>query len=228
MFLDPLYFILVGPAILVSLWASYRVQSTFRKYNAVPVSSGLTGAEAARALLARNALELDVEEVAGQLSDHYDPRVHKLRLSSDVYRGRSIGAVGVAAHEAGHALQHATGFRPLLFRQNLAPLAGFGSKASWFLILGGFLLGVVGLVQIGVVLFAAVVLFQLVTLPVELDASARAKRMVADYGLVTEAELTGVASVLGAAAWTYVAAALSGILTLLYYLVRSGMLGRNR
>jgi Zn-dependent membrane protease YugP len=227
MFLDPLYFLLVGPAILLSAWASYRVQSIFRKYRGTSVASGISGAEAARELLNRRGLELDVEEVPGQLTDHYDPRVGKLRLSADVFHGRSLAAVGVAAHEAGHALQHAAGFAPLRMRQRLAPLAAFGSNASWWLILGGLLLGLAGLVKLGVVLFSAAVLFQLVTLPVEWNASARAKRMIVEDGLVTEGERAGVASVLDAAALTYVAAALGSVLTLLYYLYRAGLLGRR-
>ena len=224
-YFDPLYFVLLAPAIVLSLWATVKVKSTFNKYNLVPAASHMTGADAARALLAQNGVNIPVEEYPGKLSDHYDPRVRRLRLSSDVYHGRSIAAIGVAAHEAGHALQHATGYQPLLLRQSMAPAANFGSGASWFIILGGFLFGSMGLVKIGIVLFAVVVAFQLVTLPVELNASARAKQMVYQYGMVTEAERGGVSSVLSAAAMTYVAAALSAVATLVYYLLRAGLLG---
>jgi uncharacterized protein len=224
-FFDPLYFIILAPAIALSLWATVKVKSTFRKYSRVPATSHLSGAEAARLLLSQNGIQIPVEEHPGELSDHYDPRVKRLRLSSDVYNGRSLAAIGVAAHEAGHALQHATQYQPLMLRQAIAPVAGFGSNLSWIVIFGGFLLGSLGLVKLGIVLFAMVVVFQLVTLPVELNASSRAKAMVLQYGLVTESESPAVASVLRAAAMTYVAAALSGILTLLYYMLRAGLLG---
>jgi Zn-dependent membrane protease YugP len=212
------YFILVGPAILLSLWAGWKVKSTFSKYNRVPVASRMSGAEAARMLLNRNGLELPVEEHPGQLSDHYDPRVRKLRLSPEVFHGRSIGAIGVAAHEAGHALQHANNFGPLHLRQAIAPVAGFSSNMAFWVILGGLFLGLAGLVKVGIVLFASVVAFQLITLPVELNASARAKQMVFDYGLVTETERDGISRVLSAAAMTYVAGALASVMTLVYYL----------
>jgi Zn-dependent membrane protease YugP len=224
-FFDPLYFIILAPALLLSTWATLKVKSTFHKYKRVPSRSGVTGADAARHLLAQNGLNLPIEEHPGELSDHYDPRVRKLRLSPDVYRGRSLAALGVAAHEAGHALQHATGYQPLHLRQSIAPVAGFGSSASWFLLLLGFLFGSMGLVKLGILLFTAVVAFQLITLPVELNASARAKQMVYAYGIVAEDERGGVEKVLNAAAMTYVAAALTGVLTLLYFLLRSGLLG---
>jgi Zn-dependent membrane protease YugP len=167
---------------------------------------------------------MPVDEFPGQLSDHYDPRVRRLRLSSDVYRGRSIGAIGVAAHEAGHAIQHATGYQPLLLRHSIAPIAQFGSSAWIWVMMAGFLLGSLGLVQIGILLFVGVVAFQIITLPVELNASSRAKRMVYESGFVTDSERGGVSKVLSAAAMTYVAAALTSIATLLYYLMRAGLL----
>ena len=224
-FFDPLYFIILAPALALSAWAAFKVKSTFRKYNKIPVSSGMSGADAARLLLNRNGVDIPVEEYPGELSDHYDPRVRRLRLSTDVYRSRSIGAIGVAAHEAGHALQHHTSYQPLMIRQAIAPVASFGSSASMFIILGGFLFSSLGMIKVGILLFAAVVAFQLVTLPVELNASARAKQMVLNYGLVTGEEQVGVGKVLNAAAMTYVAAALSGVLTLIYYLLRAGILG---
>ena len=224
-YFDPMYFVIVGPAMLLSVWATFKVKSTFARYNQVPASSGASGAEAARALLQRNGLDLPVEEFPGELSDHYDPRVRKLRLSSDVYRGRSIGAIGVAAHEAGHALQHQTHYQPLMIRNGIAPVVQLGSKVWMLMLFGGMLLGFIGLVKIGIVVFAGVVFFQIVTLPVELNASARAKQMVYEYGLVTESERAGISSVLSAAAMTYVAGALTALATLLYYLLRFGLLG---
>lgn len=224
-FFDPMYFVIVGPAMALSVWAAVKVKSTFHRYNRMPVQSRMTGAEVAKMLLLRNGLNLPVEEFPGELSDHYDPRVKKLRLSSDVYHGRSVGAIGVAAHEAGHAIQHATGYVPLQLRHAIAPVAQFGSTIWVWLLLGGFLLGYAGLIQAGILLFSGVVAFQLVTLPVELNASARAKQMVYEYGFVTESERPGVSKVLSAAAMTYVAGALTAVVTLLYYLWRLGLLG---
>ncbi len=228
MFFDPIYFLIVGPPMLLSMWAAFKVKSTFHRYNQVPAASGASGAEVARELLLRHGLDMPVEEFPGELSDHYDPRVRKLRLSSVVYRGRSIGAIGVAAHEAGHAIQHATGYKPLLLRHTMAPIAQFGSSAWIWIIMAGFLLGSLGLVQIGILLFVGVVAFQIVTLPVELNASARAKQMVYETGFVGASERGGVSKVLTAAAMTYVAAALTSIATLLYYLMRAGLLGGRR
>ncbi len=224
-YFDPMYFLFIGPPMLLSMWAAFKVKSTFHRYNQVPAASRASGAEVARELLLRSGLDLPVEEYPGELSDHYDPRIRKLRLSSDVYRGRSIGAIGVAAHEAGHAIQHATGYQPLVLRHSLAPIAQFASTAWIWVIMAGFLLGALGLVQIGIVLFVAVVAFQIVTLPVELNASARAKQMVYETGFITEAERGGISKVLSAAAMTYVAAALTSVATLLYYLMRAGLLG---
>jgi Zn-dependent membrane protease YugP len=224
-YFDPFYFLLVGPPMLLSMWAAFKVRSTFHRYNRIPAASRASGAEVARALLLRNGLDMPIEEYPGELSDHYDPRVRKLRLSSDVYRGRSIGAIGVAAHEAGHAIQHATGYRPLLLRHSIAPIAQFGSSAWIWVIMAGFLLGSMNLIQVGVLLFIGVVAFQIVTLPVELNASARAKRMVFESGFITGSEREGVSKVLSAAAMTYVAAVLTSIATLFYYLMRAGLLG---
>ncbi|HJS74605.1 MAG TPA: zinc metallopeptidase [Vicinamibacteria bacterium] len=224
-FFDPVYFLFVGPALLLSMWAAFKVKSTFHRYNQVPASSGASGAQVASELLLRHGLDMPVEEFPGQLSDHYDPRVRRLRLSSDVYRGRSIGAIGVAAHEAGHAIQHATGYKPLLLRHSVAPIAQFGSSAWIWVMMAGFLFGSLGLVKLGILLFVGVVVFQIVTLPVELNASSRAKQMVYESGFVTESERGGVSKVLSAAAMTYVAAALTSIATLLYYLMRAGLLG---
>ena len=224
-FFDPLYFTILAPTIALTLWASFKVKRTFARYNKVPVSSGRSGREAAEMLLRRQSIRIPVEQHPGALSDHYDPRVRVLRLSPEVYNGRTVGAVAVAAHEVGHAMQHHSGYQPLMFRQVLARPASFASNVSWVLLLGGFLLGAFGLVQLGIALFSLVVLFQVVTLPVELNASSRAKALVWETGLITPDERRGVSKVLSAAAMTYVAAALTGILMLVYYLLRSGLLG---
>ncbi len=224
-FFDPLYFIVLAPGLAITIWASIKVRRTFKRYNKVPVRSGRSGRETAEALLNRLGIRIPVEEHPGELSDHYDPRVRTLRLSPEVYHGRTVGAVAVAAHEVGHAMQHASGYQPLMLRQSIAPAASFASSASWIIILAGFFLSATSLVEIGVALFALVVLFQLVTLPVELNASRRAKELVWETGIVSGDERPGVSRVLSAAAMTYVAAALTGVLTLVYYLMRLGVLG---
>lgn len=224
--LDPLYWIIMLPVLLFSLWASASVKSAFAKYSRIGLISGLSGAEAARMILQRNGLyDVKVEESSGLLSDHYDPSAKRVRLSRAVYHGTSAASVGVAAHETGHAIQHSTGYAPLALRSLLAPTAMIGSNLSYFVIFLGFILGTVGLIKIGIVLFLAVVIFQLITLPVEIDASARAKKMLLSYGMVTSGEMKGVSGVLNAAAMTYVAAAASSIATLLYFLLRAGLLG---
>ncbi len=224
--LDPLYWIMMAPVFLLSVWASIRVKSTFNKYSRVATASGLTGAEVATQILRRNGLtNVSVTETSGFLSDHYDPTKRVVRLSPNVYRSNSISAIGVAAHETGHAVQHAKAYSPLVLRNTMVPIASIGSSMSWIVMIAGFILGVMGLVKVGIVLFSAVVLFQLVTLPVEFNASSRAKEMLASYGLVSRTELAGVNRVLSAAAMTYVAAAASSIMTLLYFLLRAGFLG---
>ena len=166
-----------------------------------------------------------IERAHGFLSDHYDPRARCLRLSPDVHDRASIAAVGVACHEAGHAIQHAREYAPLQMRTALVPLAGIGSNLSWIVITAGIFLALTDLVYLGIVLFSATVIFQLVTLPVEFDASKRAKELVVDFGILMPHERVGVDKVLNAAAWTYVAAAVSSIFTLLYFLLRAGLLG---
>jgi uncharacterized protein len=226
---DPMYFLFIGPALLLSLWASWRTKSTFEKYSRVRTARGLTGAQAARVLLDTAGLD-DVEIVPAQgfLSDHYNPLTRKLALSQPVYGSPSVAAVGVACHEAGHALQHAQHYRPLWLRSALVPTANIGSKFGYLGMLFGLILQVQGLFVIGALLFSAVVLFQLVTLPVEYDASNRAKRLAFEHGLVFDQERVGMAKVLDAAALTYVAAAISSLMTLLYFLLRSGLLGGRR
>ncbi len=226
---DPMYFIIVGPAFILSILAQIWVKSAFAKYSQVGVSTGLSGAEAAKKILAGQGLAVTVERVDGFLSDHYDPRSKVLRLSSNVHDGRSLASVGVAAHEAGHALQDAKGYVPLQFRSAMVPATSIGSQLAFPLLLIGLIFHSLGLVYAGIILFSAVVLFQLVTLPVEIDASRRALALVREQGIVaTGEEAAGARSVLTAAAMTYVAAAATAILTLLYFLMRAGLLGGRR
>ena len=220
-FFDPVYLIFLIPGIALSLWASARTKRAFNKWG--KVRAGMTGAEAARRMLNSAGLyDVKIGRASGFLSDHYDPRTRSLALSPDVHDRPSIAAVGVACHEAGHAIQHANAYAPLQLRSAMVPLASIGSNLGWIVMMVGVFISAMGLVQLGVLLFAATVAFQLVTLPVEFDASKRAKELVVDYGILAPHERVGVDKVLNAAAWTYVAAAVAGILTLLYYLFRFG------
>jgi Zn-dependent membrane protease YugP len=213
---DPIYLLFIGPALLLGIWAQFRVRSTYAQASQVPAS--LSGAAAARLVLDSAGLRgIDIEPVAGELTDHYDPRHKVLRLSQGVYGARSMAAVGIAAHEAGHALQDAKQYAPLVIRNAAVPVASFGGSISIPLILLGLFFSTF-LVWVGIILFAGVVFFQLVNLPVEFDASARAKRMLVEHGIVDPGEMQYVNGVLNAAAWTYVAATLQSVLTLLYYL----------
>ena len=226
MYLDPIYFLFIGPALLLSLWASWRTRSAFNRYSKVGTARGLTGAQAAQVLLDRAGIrDVQIEPHRGMLSDHYNPVTKKLALSEPVYGSTSIAAVGVACHEAGHAIQHAQKYAPLWLRSMLVPTANIGSTLGYLGMAIGLVIQSQGLFFLGVVLFSAVVLFQLVTLPVEFDASARAKRLAFEHGLVLEQERAGMAKVLNAAALTYVAAAVSTLMTLLYFLFRAGLLG---
>jgi hypothetical protein len=229
LFFDPLYLVLTLPALLLSLWATARVRSVFHEYSRRATARGMTGAEAARHVLELGgAGEVEVEEVSGFLSDHYDPRTRVLRLSPDNYRGASIAAVGVACHEAGHALQHKAGYAPLGVRSALVPVASFGSHAWIFILMAGVLFNALALIKLAVLIFGAVVAFQMVTLPVEFDASRRAKLALAGHGILTPEELPGAARVLDAAAWTYIAAAATAVMQLLYFLIRFGLVGARR
>ncbi len=226
---DPIYFLFLAPGLLLALWAQMRIQSAYHEGSRYRSSSGVTGARAAAAVMrAEGISNVAIEPVHGQLTDHYDP-VHKvLRLSEGVYASPSLAALGVAAHEAGHALQDAHRYAPLVIRNVMVPAASFGSSAAWVVFVIGLALRSLGLVMAGIGLFSAVVLFQLVNLPVEFDASARARRALLATGLIRPEEDTVVARVLNAAAWTYVAATLTSILTLLYFLFRSGLLGGRK
>ncbi|HRC84701.1 MAG TPA: zinc metallopeptidase [Thermoanaerobaculia bacterium] len=226
MFFDPIYFLFVGPALVLSLWASWRTKSAFNKYSQVRTMRGLTGAQAAQAMLERSGIsDVQVVPTNGFLSDHYNPVNKTLALSEAVYGSNSVAAVGVACHEAGHAIQHARAYKPLWLRSALVPTAGIGSNLGIFVMMFGLMFHSQNMVLVGAALFSLVLVFQVVTLPVEFDASARAKRLAGEYGLVAGAEQEGMNRVLNAAALTYVAAAASTLATLLYYLFRSGLLG---
>ena len=229
MLFDPMYFLFILPGLALSIWASVRVKSTFNKYSKVRSVRGFTGAEAAQELL-RGAGITDVRTVRshGVLSDHYNPITKTLALSEPVYDSDSIAAVGVATHEAGHAIQHARKYGPLWVRSALVPTANIGSSIGYFVMLIGLFMASNKMVLVGAVLFSAVLLFQIVTLPVEFNASNRAKALVVDHGIVTMQERKGIDKVLNAAALTYVAAAVSTLLTLLYFLWRSGLIGWRR
>ncbi len=204
---------------LIGFWAQHRVKSTFAKNLQVPVSHGMTGAEVARRVLDANGLhDVPIEETPGQLSDHYDPRNRSVHLSPDVYNGRSISSSAVGAHEVGHAIQHAKSYAFFRFRSAMFPAVSFASQIWVLFLIGGIFLQLTGFIVVAVALYSIAVLFQIVTLPVEFDASSRAKGQLRDLGLVGSNEATGVNSVLKAAAWTYVAGALAAVAVLLYYL----------
>lgn len=218
MFYDPTYWMIMLPALLLSLWASIKTKSAFNKYSKVRVMSGQTGAQAAKTLLDRAGIpDVEIKPVGGMLSDHYNPMTKTLALSTAVYTQPSVAAVGVACHEAGHAIQHAHHYKPMWLRSALVTPANIGSKFGIWAIFLGLIIGATGLFKIGILLFLAAVAFQLVTLPVEFDASARAKKLSVEYGIVTAQEKTGIDKVLNAAALTYVAAAASSVLQLLYW-----------
>jgi Zn-dependent membrane protease YugP len=228
-----LYFLFALPALLFGLWAQFRVQSAFKKYSQIRTYLGLTGAEVARRILDMNGLQnVAVQETRGFLSDNYDPRGKVLRLSPDVYQGNSIASAGVAAHESGHALQDQQGYVPLQLRAAMVPSVQIGSWLGPIIFIVGFLMqGSFGttVALIGLVLFAATALFALITLPVELDASNRAKTILAQSGIIYNQEIQGVNAVLNAAALTYVAAAMQAVSTLLYYgFLLLGMGSRRR
>ena len=217
-----LYLLFSLPALLLGFWAQMRVRSAFNKYSRVRTANGMSGAEVARRILNANGLHnVQIEQVGGVLSDHYDPRHRVLRLSPGVYQGNSVAAAGVAAHEAGHALQHQSGYAPLTLRSAIVPVVQFGSWLGPIIFIVGLLtINIFGetLAWIGLALFAATAVFAIVTLPVEFNASARAKSWLQDTGVVYQSELRGVNAVLDAAALTYVAAAVQAVSTMLYYL----------
>ncbi len=232
-YFDPLYLLFMLPALAFSLIATFMTRSAFNKYSQVRTARGLTGAQAAQAMLQGAGIsDVQILPHEGMLSDHYNPANKTLNLSEGVYGSSSVAAVGVACHEAGHAIQHARAYKPLYLRTALVPTASIGSNLGYIVMMVGLFLmysshgrAGQGVVLLGAVLFSAVLLFQIVTLPVEFDASNRAKRLAVEQGIVLPQERQGMDRVLNAAALTYVAAAVSTLLTLLYYLMRAGLLG---
>ncbi len=221
-FIDPLWLIIAAPGLILAMIASYITKSTFHKYAEYSASSGMTGAQAARRLLDQRGMsDVRIEPVQGFLSDHYDPRSRTLRLSPNVYSSNSLSAIGVACHEAGHAIQHAENFAPLALRSALVPITSFSTNAAYFIFIAGMFAESAGLMHLGIILFSFVVLFSLVTLPVEWDASARAKRLMVSAGIVSSREQEHASKVLNAAFLTYVAALLTALLQLLYFILRA-------
>ncbi|MGA2066139.1 MAG: zinc metallopeptidase [Thermoguttaceae bacterium] len=219
---DPMYFLFVGPALLLGLWAQFRVKSTYAATRQMPAP--LSGAAAARHVLDSAGLQnVAIEQIPGELSDHYDPRDKVLRLSPEVYQSCSLAAVGIAAHEAGHALQDAYAYAPLVLRTAAVPVAGFGSKIGiWLVILGAIFHMNPMLIWAGIILFSGVVVFQIVNLPVEFNASSRAKQQLVALGIIDQEQLYYVEKMLNAAALTYVAATLQALMVLLYLIMRFG------
>ena len=223
-YFDPLYLLLVVlPGLLIGIWAQIKLSSAYGKYSRVPVESGLTGAQAAREILDQAGLnDLPVQEVPGHLTDHYDPTKRALFLSSENFHGQTVAAVGVAAHESGHALQHQAAYGLFKVRMALVPVTQFASMAYTGILLMGIFLGLMKIaLPLIIAVFAVITLFQLVTLPVEYDASRRAKEQLFRLGLIHESERAGVSRVLDAAALTYVAALVTSVMTLLYYIARN-------
>ncbi len=225
--IDISYLILVMPALIFAMWASARVNSTFKKYSTVGNRKGLTGADVARQILDMNGLRnIIIERVSGNLTDHFDPKARVVRLSDSTYSSTSVGAIGVAAHEVGHAIQHAQGYGPIKVRNAIVPVVRIASYAAWPLAILGVIMSFQGLVDFGIILFGVVVLFQLVTLPVEFNASSRAIRTLESCNMLDDEEVKCSKKVLSAAAMTYVASAAVAIANLLRLLVLFG--GRDR
>ena len=227
-YFDPTYILIIIAAI-ISLIAQWRVNSAFSKYSRVASMSGMTGAQAARMILQSNGInDVSVQRISGKLTDHYNPSTKVLNLSESVYGSTSVAAIGVAAHECGHAIQHARGYFPLSLRTALVPVANIGSQLSWvFIIVGAILSFNRTLITIGIIMFSAAVLFQLVTLPVEFNASARALEQLESNGILYRDEVSQTRKVLSAAALTYVAAAATAILQLLRLIILFGGRGRR-
>ncbi|ONN26802.1 peptidase [Thermosipho affectus] len=227
-FFDPTFIILI-PGILLALIAQMYVQERFSKYSRIPSSLNMTGAELAKFMLESSGIyNVKVERVPGNLTDHYDPIKKVVRLSDATYNSNSVAALGVVAHEIGHAIQHARKYVPLILRNSIAPVVSFSSNLSWILFILGFIFMNMALVRIGILLFSLAVIFSLITLPVEFDASRRAVKILESNLMMPKNELSGVKSVLGAAAMTYVASTLMAFLQLLRMLLIAGFLGGNR
>lgn len=225
MYFDPMYFVFLAPGLLLTLWANFRVRGAFAKYSEVQNSDGLTGAQVAARILAANGLSnVGINRVRGELSDYYDPRTRELFLSDKVYDKSTVAAMGVAAHEVGHALQHAQAYAPLQLRSAIVPAVSIGSNLGFIVLFAGLLLNMVQLAWVGVALFGLATLFALVTLPVEFNASKRAQEQLKNLAMVSQSDARGVSAVLSAAAWTYIAGFATSLLTLLYYVMLvSGM-----
>ena len=226
MILDQYWWFLI-PGLLLAIYAQFKLSASYGHYSRVPTNSGLSGAEAAREVLDSAGLRnVEIHEVGGHLTDHYDPRKRALFLSSENFHGRTIAAVGVAAHEAGHALQHAAAYAPLHIRMALVPITNIATSATYFLFFLGAFMGLAKLALLGVIAFSIITFFQLITLPVEYDASRRAKDQLLRLGLIDGQERSGVSRVLGAAALTYVAAMVQSLMTLLHLILI--LRGNNR
>ena len=226
-FFDPTMMLLI-PALILAMWAQFRVKSVFARYSQVSSRRGTTAASAARAILDRFGLnQVPVDRVPGNLTDHYDPRNKSLSLSESVYGSTSIAAIGVAAHEVGHAIQDSVNYSPLKVRNAIVPVVGIGSSLAFPLFFIGLLMRGELLMNLGIMLFLGVIIFHLVTLPVEFDASSRALRVLADTGILTTDEIVGARSVLKAAAWTYVAATVMAFAQLVRLLFLRGMYSRR-
>lgn len=219
------YFLFIIPPMLLLLYAQWRVKSTFNKYSKIPNQRGMSGAEVARALLDANGLrDIPVEMINGDLSDHYDPRSRTMRLSKAVYMSRSVAALGIAAHETGHAIQQQRGYVPLQLRSAIAPAASVGSNIGWIMILAGVFIQMTALAWLGIAFFAAGTVFALITLPVEFNASTRAMSLLTTMGIVDRTEAAQNREVLNAAALTYVAGFVAALMQMLYWLsIVSGM-----
>lgn len=219
---DPTFIILI-PAILFAAYAQSKINSTFNTYLGVRNSNGYTGYQIARTILDQNGLQnIPIELINGHLTDHYDPRNRIMRLSNAVYNGTSLASVGVAAHECGHAVQHQIGYAPLTIRNTIAPIASIGSQLSWILVIAGFFFGFTGLIDLGILFFSVAVVFQLITLPVEYNASSRAIVMLTEYNLVPADEVEPARKVLSAAALTYLAATIVAVMQLVRLLLIRG------
>ncbi|MGF1531098.1 MAG: zinc metallopeptidase [Puniceicoccaceae bacterium] len=215
--MNPYFFLLIVPTFIIGFWAMNRIESTYRKFSKVGARSGITGFEAARYVLQSAGIhDVKIASTKGHLTDHYNPMTKTLVLSEQNYAGSSLAALGVAAHEAGHAIQHATGYGMLKARMALVPITNIASQALPFVIIGGFIFGSLGLLKLGILVYLVLTVFQLVTLPVEFDASKRATFQLAGLGIISEDERPGVVKTLNAAGWTYVAAFISSLANLIY------------
>ena len=217
--------VIIIPGFLLAMWAQFKIKRTFAKYDKFDARSGISADRIARDIISRGGIQVEIGRVSGNMTDNYDPRNRTLNMSDSTYGSRSLAAIGVAAHEAGHAFQHAQGYFPLSLRTNFVPVANFGSMLGMPMFFIGLFMGYGILIQLGIVFFAFAVLFGILTLPVEFNASSRAIRILSDGGYLTPEELPAARKVLNAAAWTYVAAAVVAVLSLIRLLILSGLLG---